>query len=329
MPCRRIYAALRLLIAALRLQAIVKAAQPTRRRALLGGLASATVPTAAHARVRGAAELDAEYYARRAFEKVTNTSPDVFDARRARAAPVAAAARPVDAALLAAVRREGAAALAAASGASARAITDAIAAREPAARKAFAARAARELAAGDATSDSAGVAVLALYEEAAERLLDKKSRTAFSTAFGAALLANRGPAPAPGASFKSLIKGAEDTLAAWKAAGWTKDAKITFEGSADLTEAADDFASGYEVKTSVSLGGAASCLADACLEERGIAWHPDPCCLTLASYFTQSKVALTAPTPHKFDEFLLDDVYRDDPRAFLPSTLLGLFVVAK
>ena len=329
MPCRRIYAALRLLIAALLLQAIVKAAQPTRRRALVSGIASAAVPAIAQARVRGAAELDAEYYARRAFEKVTNTSPDVFDARRARAAPVAAAARPVDAALLTAVRREGAAALATASGAGARTITDAIAAREPVARKNFAARAARELAAGDATSDSAGVAVLALYEEAAERLLDKKSRTAFATAFGTALIANRGPAPAPGTSFKSLIKGAEGTLAAWKAAGWTKDVKITFEGSADLAEAADDFASGYEVKTSVALGGAASCLADACLEERGIAWHPDPCCLALASYLTQSKVSLTAPTPHKFDEFLLDDVYRDDPRAFLPSTLLGLFVVAK
>ena len=318
-----------LLVAALRLHALVHAAQPTRRRALLGGLASATVPAAAHARVRGAAELDAEYYARRAFEKVTNTSPDVFDARRARAAPVAAAPRPVDSALLAAIRREGAAALAAASGASARAITDAIAAREPAACKAFAARAARELDAGDATSDAAGVAVLALYEEAAERLQDKKSRTAFATAFGAALLASRGPAPAPGASFKSLIKATEDTLAAWKAAGWTKDAKITFESGADLAEAADDFASGYEVKTSVALGGAASCLADACLEERGIAWHPDPCFLALASWLAQSKVALTAPTPHKFDEFLLDDVYRDDPRAFLPSTLLGLFVVAK
>jgi hypothetical protein len=279
--------------------------------------------------VRGAAELDAEYYARRAFEKVTNTSPDVFDARRARAAPVAAAARPVDAALLAAVRKKGVSALAAASGSSARTITDAIAAREPAARKAFATRAARDLDAGDATSDSAGVAVLALYEEAAERLLDKKSRTAFAAAFGAALLANRGPALAPSTSFGSLIKGAEDTLAAWKAAGWTKDVKITFEGSADLAEAADDFASGYEVKTSVSLGGAASCLADACLEERGIAWHPDPSLLALASYFIQSKAALTAPTPHKFDEFLLDDVYRDDPRAFLPSTLLGLFVVAK
>ena len=138
----------------------------------------------------------------------------------------------------------------------------------------------------------------------------RRAERPFATAFGAALLANRGPAPAPGASFKSLIKGAEDTLAAWKAAGWTKDAKITFEGSADLAEAADDFASGYEVKTSVALGGAASCLADACLEERGIAWHPDPCCLALASYLAQSKtkVSLTAPTPHKFDEFLLDDV---------------------
>ena len=102
---------MRLLVAALQLQAIANAAQPTRRRALITGIASAAVPAIAEARVRGAAELDAEYYARRAFEKVTNTSPDVFDARRARAAPVAAAARPVDAALLAAVRREGAAAL--------------------------------------------------------------------------------------------------------------------------------------------------------------------------------------------------------------------------
>ena len=82
---------MRLLVAAL-LQAMVHAAQPTRRRALISGIASAAVPAIAQARVRGAAELDAEYYARRAFEKVTNTSPDVFDARRARAAPVAAAA---------------------------------------------------------------------------------------------------------------------------------------------------------------------------------------------------------------------------------------------
>ena len=303
-------------------------AQPTRRRALVGGLATAAVPAVAHARVRGAAELDAEYYARRAFEKVSGTSPDVFEARRARELPVAAAAQPIDAALLAAVRREGAAALAAASGASARALADAIAAREPAARKTLAARAARELDGGAATSDGAGVAVLALYSEAAERLADKKSHAAFATAFGAALLASRGPAPASGASFKALVKGADDLLAAWKAAGWTTETKITFESGADLAEAADDFASGYEVKASVALSGAASCLADACLEERGIAWHPDPCCLALASYFIQSRVALTAPTPHGFDEFLLDDVYRDDPRAFLPSTLLGLFVVA-
>jgi hypothetical protein len=242
--------------------------------------------------------------------------------------PVAAAARPVDASLLAAVRREGAAALAAASGASARALADAIAAREPAARKTLAARAARDLDGGAATSDGAGVAVLALYSEAAERLADKKGRAAFATAFGAALLATKGPNPASGASFKALVKGADDLLAAWKAAGWTTDVKLTFESGADLAEAAEDFASGYEVKASVALSGAASCLADACLEERGIAWHPDPCCLALASYFIQSRVALTAPTPHGFDEFLLDDVYRDDPRAFLPSTLLGLFVVA-
>ena len=62
----------------MQLQAFVNAAQPTRRRALVSGIASAAVPAIAQARVRGAAELDAEYYARRAFEKVTNTSPDVF-----------------------------------------------------------------------------------------------------------------------------------------------------------------------------------------------------------------------------------------------------------
>ena len=137
---------MRLLVAAVQLQALVHAAHPTRRRALVSGIATAAVPAMAKARVRGAAELDAEYYARRAFEKVTNTSPDVFDARRARAAPVAAAARPVDASLLAAVRKEGVAALATASGASARAITDAIAAREPAARKSEATSEAKEAA---------------------------------------------------------------------------------------------------------------------------------------------------------------------------------------
>jgi hypothetical protein len=70
-----------------------------------------------------------------------------------------------------------------------------------------------------------------------------------------------------------------------------------------------------------------SCLADACLEERGVAWHPDPCALALASYL-RAAGTLTAPTPHGFDEFLLDDIYRDDPRAFQPSTLLALFVLA-
>ena len=51
MPCRR------LLIAALQLQAIVNAAQPTRRRALVSGIATAAVPSITQARVRGAAEL--------------------------------------------------------------------------------------------------------------------------------------------------------------------------------------------------------------------------------------------------------------------------------
>ena len=81
------------------------------------------------------------------------------------------------------------------------------------------------------------------------------------------------------------------------------------------------------VKISASLGGSVSCLADACLEERGVAWHPDPCALMLASYFGKSG-SLDAPTPHQFDEFLLDDVYCDDPRAFLPSTLVALYSLA-
>ena len=84
----------------------------------------------------------------------------------------------------------------------------------------------------------------------------------------------------------------------------------------------------YEVKLSASLAGAASCVAAAALEETGIAWHPDPCALALSRYLAPA-ATLAAPTPHGFDEFLLDDVYRDDPRAFLPSTLVALFTVAK
>eukprot|EP00629_Pelagomonadales_sp_RCC1024_P001317 CAMPEP_0119265774 /NCGR_PEP_ID=MMETSP1329-20130426/4477_1 /TAXON_ID=114041 /ORGANISM="Genus nov. species nov., Strain RCC1024" /LENGTH=306 /DNA_ID=CAMNT_0007265623 /DNA_START=135 /DNA_END=1051 /DNA_ORIENTATION=- len=291
------------------------AAPQMKRRALLG--AAACVPQSAFA-ARGAAELDAEYYARRAFDAVRGTTPDVIEARKPRVAPVAAAARPVDTKLLASVQREGAAALAKASGGGAKEVGDAIAAREQDARKAFAARAARDLSSDDGSSDAAGIAVLALYTEASARLTTTKARAAFSRAFGDALLA---ATPAP-KDFRAVVRGAEDLLGEWKKAGWTTALKISFEGSADVAEASEDWASGYEVKMSVALGGAASCLADACLEERGVAWHPDPCALALASYF-RGAGALTAPTPHGFDEFLLDDVYRDDPRAFLPSTLLA------
>ena len=102
----------------MQLQAFVNAAQPT-RRALVSGIASAAVPAIAQARVRGAAELDAEYYARRAFEKVTNTSPDVFDARQARAAMASVIVRalaPLAAASAAAPSRRTAASSAASTG---------------------------------------------------------------------------------------------------------------------------------------------------------------------------------------------------------------------
>ena len=68
------------------------------RRALAGRAAAAasslalTHPCLA---ARGAAELDAEYYAKSALNKLRGTSPDVFAARQARVAPVAAAPRAV------------------------------------------------------------------------------------------------------------------------------------------------------------------------------------------------------------------------------------------
>ena len=128
------------------------------RRAVLGGVATcAAGASPAHAR-RGAAELDAEYYARSLIDRARGTTPDVFDARRARAAPVAPAARPVDAALLSAVATSGSRALAKAAGAPLAAIEASIDARRPSARKALAVRAARDLADG-ATSDAAGVDV--------------------------------------------------------------------------------------------------------------------------------------------------------------------------
>ena len=91
----------------------------------------------------------------------------------------------------------------------------------------------------------AQVDYLALYGEAAARLADRKSRKAFAAAFGDACLAARGPAPAAaGASFRSIARGAEDLLAAWRAGGWVDRASISFEQS-DLAEAAEDFAATY------------------------------------------------------------------------------------
>ena len=237
MPCRRLYAALRLLIAAMQLQAFVNAAQPTASTCtLVSGIASAAVPAIAQARVRGAAELDAEYYARRAFEKVTNTSPDVFDARRrARGARRRGGA----------TRRRGAAGgrtkgrrIRAGDGERFQRSYDYRRhrrARKPGARKTFAARAAagtgcwrrdlrRRWSCGARIVRGGGRAPR--WTRRAERHLRPRSAPRSSRVAGRRL--------PPRASFKSLIKGAEDTLAAWKAAGWTKDAKITFEGSADL-----------------------------------------------------------------------------------------------
>ena len=145
--------------------------------------------------------------------------------------------------------------------------------------------------AGDATSDSAGVAVLALYEEAAERLLDKKSRTSLCDRVW-----RRSPrGPRAGACPRSVVQVAHQrrrghACCLESSPVGRRTSKSRSRVARTLAEAADDFASGYEVKTSVALGGAASCLADACLEERGIAWHAGPCCLALASDLAESQV---------------------------------------
>ena len=170
--------------------------------------------------------------------------------------------------------------------------------------------------------------MLALYEEAAERLLDKKSRTAFATAFGAALLANRGPAPAP--SFKSSSKALRTRL---------------LRGKLPVGRRTRNYVRG---KRGSDRGGRRLRLGLRSQDQRrarrrgvvpgrrvprrtGHRLAPGPVLPRAGRVLHAVECVLVdrADAAHKFDEFLLDDVYRDDPRAFLPSTLLGLFVVAK
>ena len=311
--------------------ATTSALKLTATRRALAGRAAAAASSLALTRpgnaARGAAELDAEYYAKSALNKLRGTSPDVFAARQARVAPVAAAPRAVSPAFADAISSAATKAIAAAANnANVAAVRASAAARAPAERKALAARAARDLDLG-ATTDALGADMLALFAEASERLSDRGSRAAYCAAVGDALLALANVPAAPEPSLAKIVGGAEDVLRFFKESGYVSSAKLAFE-QGGLGEAAEDYRDGYEVKVSASLDGAASILPDSVLEERGVSWHPDFCALALARYFALRGATCAAPTPHGFDEFLLDDVYRDDPRAFSATTLLALFTLA-
>ena len=104
----------------------------------------------------------------------------------------------------------------------------------------------------------------------------------------------------------------------WRDAAWVGAASSARYGDDDDDD--DDDAALYPRPLKISLANPAPAPALQELEQRGVLWHPDFVGLSLGAYFRRS--GLTAV---RASEYLLDDVYRPDPRAFVASTTLLLY----
>ena len=226
--------------------------------------------------VRGAFELDAEYYARSVLGL---DKRDVFDKREPRKQPDALPSRSIDEAFATKI------------------LTSAVRCAK-ATNKAFDFTLPMTLTTSDDVSDAAK----GFYTAAAKTFTTPQQRDAFQRCLGDALLLDLGGVPSRQSSLRA---GVATVLDVWTTHGWIEKASI--DGEDDLS-------------LQVTLRRPVTATAAAQLEKLGLIWHPDFVGCSLASY-----LATTTKTRPQFDEYLLDDTYRTDPRAFQASSVLLLF----
>ena len=238
---------------------------------------------------RGAFELDAEYYARSLLG--LDKDRDVFDRREPLKTPEAFAICSVDETFATEVLT-------------------------------LAARCARSVApnfdyaapSSLATSDAVSAATFDFYERAARALATREKRERFQRLLGEALL----PLSSKNAD-QGLLVGARAVLETWKTHGWIESGTVSF---ADGDDDDDD-----PRPLQVTLRRPATAPAFADLEKQGQLWHPSFVGCALGAYFSDSLQQKKDTRIRKFDEYLLDDTYRTDPRAFRASSLLLLFAL--
>lgn len=232
-----------------------------RRSLLLFALAS--VDKKSTGRIRGAAELDAEYYLRGALN--LDKDRDIFDKREPLKGLEDLPDRELDADFAA---------------------------------KIFNAAGQRQVTAS--SSLQAEAACEAIYQS-----LDRKKAEALGDALRTALL------PSSIDESVSVRQGAQSLVDTFAAARWIESGTVQF---ADGDDEDDD-----PRPIQVTLKNPVTATVAAKLEKRGVIYHPDFTGLCLASYFRRRGLS------GQFDEYLLDDTYRSDPRAFQASSTLLLF----
>ncbi|KAJ1459021.1 hypothetical protein M885DRAFT_512181 [Pelagophyceae sp. CCMP2097] len=280
-------------------------------------------PDSANA-ARGAAELDAEYYIKSLFK---TDKRDVFDLRAPSLMIEQLPSRTIDAVFAGELSRRVAKQIAAfATDTQTGAASPHVAAELDALRLS-------ELAAFSKTGnitlgESTGSAFecFCLYLLADKSITTKPSRLAFGVALGSELLCTlRRPTAdvVKGAvTSSSLLRGAEAILSLWRARGWIGKESAVRYGDGDDDD--DDDPALFPRPLRVELAKDVPARATTELERRGVLWHPDFVGLSLAAYFRDCGLENT-----RFDEFLLDDTYRTDPRAFVASTTLLLFPLSQ
>lgn len=151
-------------------------------------------------------------------------------------------------------------------------------------------------------SDQAAQACEAIYLA----LKDSDDRTARAARIGDVLYNRLAPA-----ADASLLRGATSIVDAFARANWIVSGTVAFTDGDDT----DDTPRPLQV----TLRRPVTAPVAARLERQGVLYHPDFIGLCLAAFFKRRGFA------GNFDEYLLDDTYRTDPRAFQASSTLILF----
>mmetsp|Transcript_12592 Transcript_12592/g.16946 ORF Transcript_12592/g.16946 Transcript_12592/m.16946 type:complete len:291 (+) Transcript_12592:1942-2814(+) len=164
------------------------------------------------------------------------------------------------------------------------------------------------------TSDVATDACRDFYETAVNVLQSKEQRQNFANDFGDSLF-ERVSLSLQKQDLKSLRFGAQAIVNTWNSYGWIDSGSVVrFEDDDDQDDTPRPLQ--VELKFPVTAPAAAQ------LEQSGIIWHPSFVGLSLATFFRRT---LSLPSPCPFQEYLLDDTYRSDPRAFQASSTLLIF----